>query len=63
MLAAVAIIGWTATEPTQDPGKLLAVAAYMFNSFVIYYGSSLFFSPTTVKYVPAGAARLHKIWS
>lgn len=52
----VALIGWFYTPATQgDPGKIVAVIAYVLNALLIFYVTSILSSPTSVKYAPLGA--------
>jgi len=48
-IAASLGIGLYMTERTQDGGEL-AYIFYLLNSLLLYYGATLFFSPTAYKY-------------
>ncbi len=63
MLLSIAVIGWQTTLYTEDWGRDLALLAYLLNAIIIFYASSVFASPTTVKFAPPGAISVGRIWS
>ncbi len=55
LLLTVLIGGFFLNFLTQDSGRYYASAFYALNGFLIYYISSLFSSPTNVKFAPWGS--------